>query len=83
MRPPICYGPGCSRPATVQGLCYSHYRQRLRGGDLAPLTRQGEPMLRVSLRVSEGCRERILESPADARVALERWARRTPRTRTA
>lgn len=70
-----CSGPDCLRPAIAHGLCAAHYRQQLRGRELAPLRRRPEvPREVVALRVSPRCRAAVLEDGAGAREALEVWA---------
>lgn len=32
-----CSGPECDRPAKINGLCRSHYKQQWKGQELAPL----------------------------------------------
>jgi hypothetical protein len=88
----------CSRPPVADGLCASHYRQARRleqRGEpvvLRSLGERGRPKVLVQARVTQACaavladeaRQRPRSTVSEvAREALESWARRATRKRSA
>lgn len=75
-----CPAPGhggqpCGREIYAAGYCGAHYRQRLRGGPLRPISR--DPEVRraiVKLAVSPRAARRVAADKDGARGALEEWA---------
>lgn len=52
--PSTCSFPDCDRESIAHGLCFSHYRQKLRGKDLTPLRPlRGLKTLPLTIRVDD------------------------------
>lgn len=48
----FCGGPDCEQSAVVDGLCWSHHKQRERGKPLAPIRRYGSARDRVQALIA-------------------------------
>ena len=72
-----CVGPKCERPPVAEGLCATHYKQKVRGRPLTLIRERGNPLVHFATRLPQETIDALGTEPATkAREVLSAWAKR-------